>query len=154
MESDCVVTITLVKPHMLMLQILLPPFYSTGLMDQITEVQRGNVPCPRAHSKTGSQVFRLHVSSVDFPGPQTAGGPWISKCAQWTSGNSVTLDIVKIHISRGCLGGSAVEHLPPAQGVIPRSRDRVSHRAPHREPASLSACVSASVCVCVCVSHE
>ena len=40
----------------------------------------------------------------------------------------------------GCLGGSAVEHLPLAQGVILESWDRVPHQAPCMEPASLSAC--------------
>ena len=53
---------------------------------------------------------------------------------------------------RGHLGGSEVEGLPLAQGVIPGSWDRVPHWAPHTEPASPTACVSASVCVCV--SHE
>ena len=50
----------------------------------------------------------------------------------------------------GCLGGSVVECLPSAQGMIPGSWDRVPHRAPQREPASPSACVSAFLCV----SHE
>ena len=53
----------------------------------------------------------------------------------------------------GSLGGSAVWHLPSAQGVILESPDQVPHRVPHRapymEPASPSACVSASVCVCL-----
>ena len=31
---------------------------------------------------------------------------------------------------KGRLGGSAVEHLPLAQGVTPGSQDRVLHRAP------------------------
>ena len=52
---------------------------------------------------------------------------------------------------KGRLGGSVVERLPLAQGVILESRDRVPHQAPGMEPASPSACVSASVCVCVCV---
>ena len=47
----------------------------------------------------------------------------------------------------GALGGSAVEHLPWAQGVIPGSWDRVLHRAPRREPVSPSTCVSASLCL-------
>ena len=34
----------------------------------------------------------------------------------------------------GCLGGSAVECLPLAQGVIPDSRDRVPHWASCMEP--------------------
>ena len=42
----------------------------------------------------------------------------------------------------GRLGGSEVEHLPLAQGVIPESRDRVPHRAPCEEPASPSALLS------------
>ena len=40
------------------------------------------------------------------------------------------------------MGGSAVEHLRLAQGVILESWNRV-----HREPASPSAYVSASLCV-------
>ena len=43
----------------------------------------------------------------------------------------------------GCLGGSAVEWLPSAQGVIPEFQDQVLHRAPCEEPASPSAYVSA-----------
>ena len=50
-------------------------------------------------------------------------------------------------LSQGRLGGSVVEHLPSAQGMIPGSWDRVLHRAPRGEPASPSACVSASLCV-------
>ena len=49
----------------------------------------------------------------------------------------------------GCLGGSAVGHLPSAQGVTPGSWDRVPRQAPCLEPASPSACVSASLCVCL-----
>ena len=48
-------------------------------------------------------------------------------------------------LSSGRLGGSAVEHLPLAQGMILGSQNRVLHQAPHREPASPSACVSTSV---------
>ena len=47
--------------------------------------------------------------------------------------------------SLGRLGGSAVEHLPLAQGVIPEFRDRVPHRAPCMESASPFASVSASL---------
>ena len=53
-------------------------------------------------------------------------------------------------LSSGRLGGSAVEHLPLAQGMILGSQNRVLHQAPHREPASPSAYVSAPLCV----SHE
>ena len=48
------------------------------------------------------------------------------------------------------MGGSAIERLPIAQGVIPGSRDQVRHRAPYREPTSASVYVPASLCV----SHE
>ena len=48
---------------------------------------------------------------------------------------------------KGCLGGSADEHLPSAQGMIPGPWDRVPHQAPCMEPASLSARVSASLSV-------
>ena len=48
---------------------------------------------------------------------------------------------------QGHLGGSAVEHLPSVQSVIPQFWDPVPHRALTREPASLSPYVSASLCV-------
>ena len=44
----------------------------------------------------------------------------------------------------GHLGGSMVERLPSAQGMIPGSWDRVLHQAPYREPAlplPLSVCL-------------
>ena len=47
----------------------------------------------------------------------------------------------------GHLGGSAVERLSLAQGMIPEPADRVPHWAPRMETASPSACVSASLCV-------
>ena len=49
----------------------------------------------------------------------------------------------KYSITRGHLGGSVVECLPLAQGMIPGPRDRV----PHRGPVSPSVYVSASLCV-------
>ena len=52
----------------------------------------------------------------------------------------------------GHLGGSVVEHLPSAQGIILGSWDRVLHQAPCMELASPAACVSASLSFCVC--HE
>ena len=54
--------------------------------------------------------------------------------------------VLKEHLV-GCLGGSAIERLSSAQGVILGSQDRVPRRAPCIEPASLSACVSVSVSV-------
>ena len=54
----------------------------------------------------------------------------------------------------GCLSGSAVEHLPLAQGVIPGSWDRVPHRAPCVGSASPSAYVSASLSLCVTIINK
>ena len=48
----------------------------------------------------------------------------------------------------GCLGGSAVEHLPSAQGVILESQDRV----PHQALCVCGACFS--LYLCLCLSHE
>ena len=47
----------------------------------------------------------------------------------------------------GLLGGSAIEHLPSAQGKILESQDRIPRRTPCMGPASLFACVSASLSV-------
>ena len=47
---------------------------------------------------------------------------------------------------KGHLGGSVVEHLPLAQGVMPGSWDRVLHQAPSEKPATPSSYAS--------VSHE
>ena len=45
------------------------------------------------------------------------------------------------------MGGSVVEYLPLAQGVILGSWDRFPHQAPCRDPVSPSAYVSASLSV-------
>ena len=45
----------------------------------------------------------------------------------------------------GCLGGSEVERLLLAQGMILEYWDRVPHQAPCMESASPSTCVSASL---------
>ena len=50
----------------------------------------------------------------------------------------------------GLPGGSAVEHLPLAKGVILESWNRVPCWAPHGESASPSACLG----LFLCVSHE
>ena len=47
----------------------------------------------------------------------------------------------------GCLGGSVVERLPSAQGVILGCWDRVLCQTSCMEPASPSACVSVSLSV-------
>ena len=54
---------------------------------------------------------------------------------------------VKDTALQGHLGGSVVERLPLAQGMILGSWDRVLHQASFREPASPSTYVSASLCV-------
>ena len=54
----------------------------------------------------------------------------------------------------GSLGGSAVQRLPPAQGVTLESQDRVLRRAPCMEPASPSACVSASLSLSMSIMNK
>ena len=54
----------------------------------------------------------------------------------------------------GRQGGSVVECLPSAQGVIPESGDPVPHQDPCEEPASPSAYVSASLSQCVCLKNK
>ena len=56
-----------------------------------------------------------------------------------------SLKMTKEYKVLGQLGGSEVERLPSAQGMILESWDRVPHRAPFMDPASPSACVSASL---------
>ena len=53
----------------------------------------------------------------------------------------------------GCLGGSVVECLLSAQGMILESQDQVLHQAPCEEPASSSANAPA-LADSLCVSHE
>ena len=48
---------------------------------------------------------------------------------------------------QGCVGGSVVERLPSAQGVILGSWDQVPHWAPLKESSAPSAYVSASLSV-------
>ena len=57
-------------------------------------------------------------------------------CCQLIHRRSYTSDGFRIH-KKGHLGGSTVEHLPSAQGVIPGSWDQVPYWAPCTEPASL-----------------
>ena len=47
----------------------------------------------------------------------------------------------------GCLGGSVVERLSSAQGMIPGSWDRVPHQVHVREPASLPMSLPLSLCL-------
>ena len=54
----------------------------------------------------------------------------------------------------GSLGGSVVEHLPSAQGVIPQFWDRVPHWAPWVDPASPSAYVSACLSLSVSLMNK
>ena len=61
----------------------------------------------------------------------------------------VSCDAMKFEkeANSGRLGGSVVERLTSAQGMILESWDQVPHLAPQGEPASPSACVSASLSV-------
>ena len=70
---------------------------------------------------------------------------WVKKNTEISVCNG-RLSLIKKDL-QGHLGGSMVEHLPLAQGVIPGSWDRVPHQVPHREPASSSAYVSVSLSV-------
>ena len=56
---------------------------------------------------------------------------------------SIVIKIIsKVSPILGCLGGSVVEHLPSALGVVPGSRDRVPHRAPQGACFSLCLCLA------------
>ena len=52
---------------------------------------------------------------------------------------------------QGRLGGSAVWHLPSAQGMILEIQDQVPCQAPCMEPATLSLCLC--LWLSLCVSH-
>ena len=58
-------------------------------------------------------------------------------------------------LGAGHLGGSVVECLPPAQGMVPESQDRVPGLSPTWSSPQ-GACFSLSLCLCLslCVSHE
>ena len=66
--------------------------------------------------------------------------------------NSQDAEICSKYTRKGRLGGSVVEHLTLAQGMIPESWDRVPHWASCMDPASPFACDSASVSLSPCVS--
>ena len=76
---------------------------------------------------------------------------WFFSAAPTLSGPLVGFCGLNIHAFKsslsGHLGGSVVEHLPSAQGIILETQDRVPRWAPWMEPASPSACASASFCV-------
>ena len=80
--------------------------------------------------------------------------PWSLRCCSpTTSSRTARREAVKLFprnrnasknkAQEGHLGGSAVEHLPWAQG----SRDRVPHWAPCKKPASPFTFISLSLCV-------
>ena len=54
----------------------------------------------------------------------------------------------------GRLGGSVVESLPSAQGMILESQGWVPRQAPCMEPASLSACVSTSLSLSLSITNK
>ena len=64
--------------------------------------------------------------------------------SQYLRADNIFKNVLKNYFVLGHLGGSAVEHLPLTQGMIPGSWDRVPHQVPHGQPASLSAYVSES----------
>ena len=83
-----------------------------------------------------SLVFHLYFSSLHFESWVYRVTPFKPRISCWSR-----------NLLMGCLGGSVVERLPLAQGVIPGFWDRVLPLAPCREPAFPSACVSASLCL-------
>ena len=100
-----------------------------------------------SHEKPGGRWFK--ASSIGAPFYKVLKEPGLlsTSCStipsMWPSCSCSKMD------HQGCLGGSAVEHLPSPQGVILETQDWVPHRAPCMEPASPSACVSASLSVCL-----
>ena len=54
----------------------------------------------------------------------------------------------------GLPGGSVVEHLPLAQGVILESLDQFPRWASCMEPASALACVSVSLSLSLCLMNK
>ena len=50
---------------------------------------------------------------------------WKATCRRIKLTTSYTIHKSKINMDEECLGGSAVEHLPSAQGVVMETRDQV-----------------------------
>ena len=90
--------------------------------------------------QSGEQKHSLVVPQVSL-GPDGLRGP---------PGFGV-LNSLQDSPSWGSLSGSAVEHLPLAEGVILESQDQVPHQAPCMEPASP---LSVSLPLSISVSHE
>ena len=63
----------------------------------------------------------------------------------WTETQVLSMNVLKECYLLARLGGSVVEHLTLAQGMIPVSQDPVLNGALCRKPASPSAYVSASL---------
>lgn len=83
-------------------------------MDERAEAQRGNVPCPRPHSKTRNRSSDFICVQRAFPGPRLLESRR-PQCVQRTSSISVSrCTHVKMHISR-CL-------LRPAESQPLRTR--------------------------------
>ena len=90
-----------------------------------------------------------------YPGSSPMSGSVRGACFSLCLGLCLSLSQINKSLKKliwVSLGGSVVELLPSAQGMILESRDRVPRRAPCMEPASPSACVSAALSLCV--SHE
>ena len=84
---------------------------------------------PRGGPRAGGSVA---------PAPKTEGHPaFLQVGSLWAQDRNFKPELKKQ--AWGSLGGSAVERVPLAQGVILESRHRVPHWAPRVEPASPSA---------------
>ena len=103
---------------------------------------RGTVETRRKQSRVRVLIGLRWTKAAGCEGKQTTGHMWvIANSPALVLGDE--LSGANKYLNRGRPGGSVVEHLPLAQGVIPGVLDRIPHWAPCEEPAY----VSASLCV-------
>ena len=144
-----------------------PSFHSPALVQCPCCVKGPPLDCsefshgPKSHMGTGAVARAGIMANQCFVWMQT-----ISHFFLLVAGEYVSLAILKVSLLQICreqisvekevrkkkalehLGGSVVERLPSAQGVIPGSWDQVAHPAPFRESASpLCLCLHLSLCV-------
>ena len=137
-------------------------FINSGVQGPQLQLQRSTLQCTVTQSLNDSLLYPQVLSTLKLKDVGQCGSSQNSACYRrklllWRKKNLNVLRNIfsfpfeiysafEMNLS-GHLGGSVVERLPSAQGLIPGSWDRVPHRAPCRKPASPSACVSASLSV-------